>query len=130
MRRVVRTTNPEGDAIVTEYDARSNPTKVRRVPKPGSTLAETVVTTHYLGGDGVGCTNPKTCNKPDTITDARLAVTRFDWDAGSGHLVRITSAPDQHGAHGQVDFGYTPTSIGADTVQLLTSTTKLIGPGE
>lgn len=59
--RVLSRTLPEGDRVLFAYDGRDNVTELRRVAKPGSNLADVVVTAAY----------DPTWNRPLWIREAR-----------------------------------------------------------
>src|SRR5579859_1058298 len=131
MRRITKTINPELDTAEQAYDVRSNVVSTLRTPKPGSPLMPLRTTTTLSEGIGViTCTNPKTCNKPTRITDAIGAVSDYTWDAGSGELTQILQPADIHGVRPERDFTYTATTMGSDTVQLLTAATKKISSSQ
>jgi RHS repeat-associated protein len=134
MRRLVRSVNPEGDATEQTYDVRSNALVTTRRPKPAASpvLPSQVTTTDYPAAEAglLTCQNPKTCNKPVRITDARGGVTQFLWDVGSGQLAQILGPADVHGVQPQSDFTYAGQTMGVDIVQLLTSVIKKIAPGQ
>ena len=83
--RMTRETRPEGDYTQITYDARGNQTEIRNVAKPGSGLADIVMTSSFP----VTCTNTKTCNKPVYIIDPRGNRTDFTYDATHGGLTRL-----------------------------------------
>jgi RHS repeat-associated protein len=64
------------------------------------------------------CTNPKTCNKPTSTTDARGNVTDYTYDATHGGVLTATSPATASGVRPQTRYSYTPmtsyykTSIG------------------
>ncbi len=84
---------PEGDRINVAYDMRGNLTEVRSKVKPGSNLSDSVMTAGY---DSV-CANPKTCNKPNWVRDAKGNQTDYTYDAAHGGVLTVTSPPDQNG---------------------------------
>jgi RHS repeat-associated protein len=86
---LVKLTSPEGNEVRVTYDTRWNPTEVRRVAKAGSGLADVVTSLTYPAA----CTNPKTCNKPLTSTDAKGNVTTYTYDPTHGGATTVTSPP-------------------------------------
>jgi len=92
--RLTRITNPEGDYTNYTYDARGNVTEKRQVAKPGSGLADIVVTASY----DATCGNPITCNKPNSVTDERGNVTTYTYDATHGGVLTATSPEPTPGA--------------------------------
>jgi hypothetical protein len=77
---------PNGGYTQYEYDARGNVTEVRQVAKAGSGLADIVTTASY----DATCANPKTCNKPNWVKDARLGQTDFTYAPEHGGLLTVT----------------------------------------
>lgn len=65
--RILQYTYPEGDLEKFEYDDHNNTTKLTKVAKPGSSLADIVVQAVW----------DQTWNKPSSITDARNNQTTF-----------------------------------------------------
>ncbi|HYD11551.1 MAG TPA: RHS repeat-associated core domain-containing protein [Allosphingosinicella sp.] len=115
--RLTRITYPEGNYVAYTYDARGNVTETRAVTKSGSGLADMVTTASY----DATCTNPLTCNQPNSITDARGFQTQFSYDGTHGGVTRITAPAPTTGANRpQTRYAYTltggayrPTSISA-----------------
>lgn len=85
-RRLHRVTQPEGDYAELTYDARGNVTQTLYVPKAGSGLGNLTTSASFPAS----CTNPVTCNKPTSTTDARGAVTDYAWNATHGGLETVT----------------------------------------
>jgi RHS repeat-associated protein len=102
--RLTRTTQPEGNYTQLTYDARGNVTETRAIDKPSTSLPDIVATASYPGS----CTNPKTCNQPGSITDARGNVTSYAYDAAHGGVTSITlPAPTVGAVQPQVRYSYT-----------------------
>lgn len=110
--RVTRITQPEANYTQYAYDSRGNLTTVTDVAKPGSGLANIVTSATYAAT----CTNNLTCNKPDTTTDARGAVTDYDFSPDHGGLraVRLP-APQSGGIRPRTVFTYSQVTGAAGT---------------
>lgn len=105
--RLTRVTRPEGDYTQYTYDSRGNLTETRNVAKSGSGLSDIVTTASY---DST-CSNPATCNQPNSVTDARGYTTDFTYDATHGGLLTATApAPSGSGDRPQLRYAYTETS--------------------
>ena len=102
-RRLDKITNPEGDYTTLTYDGRGNVTSTTAVAKPGSGLANIVTSATYPST----CSNPVTCNKPTSTTDARGNVTDYAWDGTYGVLASVTApAPTAGGVRPQTRIAY------------------------
>lgn len=118
-RSVSQEQSPEGNLRKYLYDPRGNLTEVRQVAKPGSGLADIVVTANY----DADCTNPKTCNKPNWIRDARGNQTDFTYDPTHGGVLTVTLPAKPNGVRPQTRYTYTAlypwykTSAGGSPVQ-------------
>ena len=86
-RRLERITNPEGDYTEFAFDGRGNVITTTAAPKPGSGLSNIVTSASYPST----CSNPRTCNRPSSTTDALGAVTNYTWNATHGGLESITA---------------------------------------
>jgi RHS repeat-associated protein len=103
--RLLRVAQPEGNYTDYGYDSRGNLTGVTQVAKSGSGLANIVTTASY----DATCANPKTCNKPNSVTDERGAVTSYTYDATHGGVLTVTSPVPTSGAvQPQSRISYTP----------------------
>lgn len=94
-------TDPEG--IRTELELSSNglPTRVRRIPQPGSGLATIEMHATYA------CASPLTCLKPASLTDARGAVTNFTYSpVHGGVLTETLPAPGAGAPRPQTRYEY------------------------
>jgi len=101
--RQTRTTLPEGNYTQLTYDARGNVIEARRVAKAGSGQADIVTTASY---DST-CTNPVTCNEPNSTTDAKGNVTNFTYDATHGGVLSVTQpAPSTGAVRPQTRYSY------------------------
>lgn len=101
--RPTRVTAPEGNYTQLSYDARGNVTETRGVAKPGSGLADIVVSAAY----STACADQKTCNKPTSTTDARGAVTDYSYDGSHGGVLTVTApAPVPGAVRPQTRYGY------------------------
>lgn len=99
--RVGQVTFPEGNAIAYQYDARGNVTVATRIAKPGSGLPSHVTTAVYP----VSCPDPKTCNRPTSITEGG-ATTDFTYDPNSGQILTITGPPGASGIRPVTTYRY------------------------
>jgi RHS repeat-associated protein len=105
--RLTRTTAPEGNYTQLSYDARGNVTETRHVAKPGSSLPDIVTSASY----DASCANPVTCNRPNSVTDARGNVTDFTYDATHGGVLTATAPAASSGAtRPQTRYAYTLTN--------------------
>jgi len=90
--RLTRVTAPQGNYTQFTYDARGNVTQTKAVGKPGSGVAEIVASASY----DASCANAVTCNRPNSVTDARGNVTEFTYDQDHGGVLTVTApAPTQ-----------------------------------
>ncbi len=105
--RLALVTNPRGDQIGLNRDIHGNITSLTRYPIPGSGESQTTENAAYPGvgagpwGTGT-CANPKTCNQPTTITDARGFVTSFTYDAGHGGVLTVTKPAPASGPYASI----------------------------
>jgi RHS repeat-associated protein len=84
-------------------DDRGNVTASYVVAKPGSGLANIVMTASYP----VTCSNRKTCNKPDYVIDARGNRTDFTYDPNHGGVLTATQPAAPNGIRPQKRYSYT-----------------------
>lgn len=77
--RLNRITYPELNYVTFAYDARGNVTTKITYPKPGSSVAPLIESATYPAS----CEPSPTCNKPLSITDAKGAMTNFEYEVGS-----------------------------------------------
>lgn len=94
--RTTRVTQPEGDYASFTYDGRGNQTGTTWTSKGGALPVIAVATTYPSS-----CVSPvthATCNRPISTTDARGAVTDYDWDETTGLLVSVTAPAPTTGA--------------------------------
>lgn len=98
---------PEGNKAVFPYASVGVISGVTRTAKPGSPLAQTSSTATFPSA----CTDPgvndKTCRKPITATDARGAVTNYEYDLNSGQLTKATRPAAPNGVRPQTRYSYT-----------------------
>jgi RHS repeat-associated protein len=78
-------------------------TQTQRVAKPGSG-SPTLTTSAVFPAT---CSNPKTCNRPTSTTDARGAVTDYTYDAGHGGVLTVTAPAAPNGVRSQTRYSYT-----------------------
>lgn len=93
---------PESNDELFLRDARGNFISRTMRSKPGSGLADIVVTASYPSN----CTNAKTCNKPVWIRDAKGAQTDYTYDAVHGGLLTETGPADAGGVRPVKRFAY------------------------
>lgn len=111
--RIQRVTQPEGNYTTYGYDARGNATTITNVAKWGSGLANIVTSAAYPSS----CTNPVTCNKPTSTTDAKGFVTDYTFDSTHGGILTVTRpAPATGQARPQSRYSYTAVQGGTDPV--------------
>jgi len=94
-------TMPEGNSVTYTYDLRGNVAGVIRAAKGGSGLPNIITSAAYPPS----CTNPKTCNKPTSTTDANGQVTDYTYDPYTGHLLTATAPADSSGVRPQTRVG-------------------------
>jgi len=89
---------PEGDVsggyVDYFHDARGNVTQTLYVPKSGSGLSNLTISATFPAS----CSNPVTCNRPTSTTDARGAVTDYSWNGTHGGLESVTLPAPTSGA--------------------------------
>jgi RHS repeat-associated protein len=85
--RVTQVTRPGGASTQVTYDARGNVTETRQVARPNSGTPDIVETASYPST----CANPVTCNRPDSVTDARGNTTDFTYDSTHGGVLTVTA---------------------------------------
>ncbi|HEX8256436.1 MAG TPA: hypothetical protein VF589_02275, partial [Allosphingosinicella sp.] len=104
--RMTSMTLPEGNGIELTYDARGNVEEQRVKSKPdeaGARLPDIITSADYPDS----CTNPNTCNKPISTTDARGFTTNYSYSSVHDGLLSITSpAPSTGAARPQVRYSY------------------------
>jgi RHS repeat-associated protein len=102
--RLKRVTAHEGNYVEHTYDARGNITQTVAVPKGGS--GATIVTSASFDST---CANPKTCNRPNSTTDARGNTTNYTYDSTHGGVLTVT-APAVGGVQPQTRYTYALTN--------------------
>lgn len=85
---------PEGIEGDYAYDSRGNFTTKTTKAKTGSGLPNIVMSAAYPAT----CTDPKTCNKPSSTTDARGGVANYTYDTNSGGVLSEMQAAPTAGA--------------------------------
>jgi RHS repeat-associated protein len=104
--RATRVTQPEGDFAMFEYDDRSNLIKTTWIPKT-ATVPSVEVSSTYPADCSISPITVFTCNKPESTTDARGAVTDYEWDEDTGQLVSMTlPAPTSGAARPQTRYSF------------------------
>ena len=102
--RTTETTYPEGNKVKFTYDARGNVTEQRLVSKTPGTPPDIVTTASF----DASCANVRTCNKPNSTTDARGNVTDYSYDAAHGGILTVTQpAPTAGAVRPQTRYSYT-----------------------
>ena len=102
--RVTRVTRPEGNYTDLAYDARGNVTTTTSVAKAGSGLANIVTSASF----DATCANSKTCNQPNSTTDALGHVTDYSYDGTHGGVLSVTApAPTSGAVRPQTRYTYT-----------------------
>jgi len=104
--RKTRETMPEGNYTQWSYDARGNVTEVRKVAKPGSSLADIVETANF----DAACANTLTCNQPNYRVDARGKQTNFTYSATHGGVTRV-QLPAAASGQPRPEINYTYTAL-------------------
>ena len=105
---LTRVTYPEGNYVSLSYDGRGNITERRAVSKTSGTPADIVETADY----DISCSNPITCNRPNSITDARGYRTDYTYDSTHGGVLTETrpapsgSTPVGSGTRPQTRYTY------------------------
>ena len=94
-------TVPEGNSSEYIRDTRGNITQLIQRAKAGSGASDIVTAASYPAA----CTNPKTCNKPITMTDPKGNVISFTYDATHGGVLTET-APAVNGVSPQKRYSY------------------------
>ena len=99
--RVETVTQPEGNRTEYDYNARGDVIETRVISKDQS---ETITTSATYPPD---CSNPVTCHKPLTTTDALGNVTVYNWDQSHGGLISVQGPADPDGNHPTQYLAYT-----------------------
>lgn len=86
--RLTKTTLPNGIVIIPAYDTRGNVTSITTKAVPSTPSVPDIVTGATFDTD---CTNVKTCNQPNTITDAKGNVTNYTYDPTHGGVLTLTA---------------------------------------
>lgn len=85
-RRIKKVTEFDGSGKEFTYDRRGNITTTRKFATPASGQSD--ISTHATFAEvSVGfCVNPKSCNKPISVTNALGQVTNYDWSSAHGGM--------------------------------------------
>jgi YD repeat-containing protein len=95
-------TDPEGGKTMLSHDGWGNVTQARHIAKPGSGLADIVTSATFAS-----CTtNPTSCTKPLTATDARGNLTTYTYDSTHGGVLTETDPADSHGVQRVKRYAY------------------------
>jgi RHS repeat-associated protein len=106
--RRTKVTQPEGNYTQFTYDDRGNITETRLVSKTPGTPADIVTSSVFPST----CSNPVTCNKPTSTTDAAGYRTDYTYDSAHGGVLSVTfpaptgGAPVGSGVQPQKRFSY------------------------
>lgn len=84
-----------GRRIWYQRDSRNNITHIELRPATGST--DPIL--HYYATYPSECLNPRTCNRPLTVTDARGGVTTYTYDPDHGGVLTEVQPADTNGVH-------------------------------
>lgn len=104
--RLKRVTAHEGNYLEHTYDARGNVIGTEAVPKGGG--GPTIVTSASYDST---CANPRTCNQPNSTTDARGNVTEYEYGPAHGGVTKIKyPAPTANAVQPETRFEYTLTN--------------------
>jgi RHS repeat-associated protein len=105
--RLIKETLPEGNYNSYSYDSRGNVLSIVKTPKSGSGLATVTISASYPST----CTNPLTCNKAMSVTDALGKTTDYTYDGTQGGVLTVTSPPATSGGiRPQTRYSYTALS--------------------
>jgi RHS repeat-associated protein len=110
--RITRATRSNGDFTDLTYDGRGNVTQVVESPKTGSGILPITTTASFPAS----CANPKTCNQPDSTTDARGYRTDYTYASSHGGVLTVTlpapsgGTPVGTGTRPQTRFTYAAVS--------------------
>ncbi|WP_338304037.1 hypothetical protein [Erythrobacter sp. Dej080120_24] len=74
---------PDGRRVEFLYDARGNRTQTRIIGRPGSGDADIITSAAYPST----CSNPKVCNQPSSVTDARGNTTTYTYSTTHGGVL-------------------------------------------
>jgi YD repeat-containing protein len=99
--RLTRITAPLGNYVSYTYDSRGNVTETRGVAQSGSGLADIVATASFDSS----CSNPVTCNQPNSTTDALGNTTSYTYDSTHGGVLTAT-APAVGGVSPETRYTY------------------------
>jgi RHS repeat-associated protein len=118
---LTQVTEPEGNYTHFTYDSRGNVTETRKVSKTPGTPPDIVTSATY----DATCTNPVSCNEPNTTTDAKGKVTNYTYDPTHGGVTVVTAPADVNGVRPQTRYSYT--RLGNDGLPSSTGTWMLTG---
>lgn len=99
---VTASVDPEGNSLSYTRDTRGNITTATKVAKPGSGLPNIVTSAAYP----TSCSNIITCNKPSSVTDARLNTTDYTYDPTHGGVLTESAPADSNGIRAVKRFTY------------------------
>ncbi len=102
--RLTRITQPEGNYVAYTLDGRGNATQTNIVPKSGLPLNVITTSASY----DATCTNPITCNQPNSVTDALGKTTNYTYDSTHGGVTAVTlPAPTTGAVRPETRYSYT-----------------------
>jgi YD repeat-containing protein len=93
---------PRGNSVTYQYDNRGNVTEARQRAISGSGLGDIVQSAVFPAT----CTNPRTCNRPTSMSDARGNTTNYEYDPTHGGLLTETGPPDANGIRPRKRYYY------------------------
>lgn len=88
--RISKETLPNGIVIIPTYNARGNVTSTTTKAVSSTPPVPDIVTSAQYDTD---CLNAKTCNQPNSTTDARGNTTNYTYDPTHGGVLTITRPP-------------------------------------
>lgn len=114
-RQLTSVTRPEGNYVAYQYDARGNVTQTQEIGKGGAGSITTSAAFHPT------CSNFKTCNQPNSSTDARGNITNYSYDPNHGGVLSVTAPapvgstprPETRYTYALVNGSYVPSTISA-----------------
>lgn len=104
--RLTQVTQPEGNYISYTLDARGNATIIKVGGKTGHATPALTTNAAY----DTTCSNPLTCNQPNSVTTPLSSTTNYTYDPTSGQVATVTlPAPTAGANRPQKRYTYTAT---------------------